>query len=111
MFLSLHFTLILHLPKRCFFRHLLKRHLLTLLILNFAVHSSEETSSRNNSHDVTFHLQRIQNSAVRVILSFPILANIAIHLQSLHWLPLRVTEKDFSIDSLLTLAVDRVDAP
>ena len=41
-------------------------------------------------HDVTSHLQRIQSYAVRVILRIPNLANITTHLESLHWLPVKV---------------------
>ena len=40
-----------------------------------------------STHDVTFHLQRIQNYAARVILRLPKSSNITTHLKSLHWLP------------------------
>ena len=50
-----------------------------------------------STHDVTFHLQRIQNYmnyiqnyAARVILRLPMSSSIAIHLKSLHWLPVKV---------------------
>ena len=43
-----------------------------------------------STHDVTSHLQRIQNYAARVILCFPISSSITIHLKSLHWLPVKV---------------------
>ena len=43
-----------------------------------------------SSYDVTSHLQPIQNYAARVILRLPKLSNIAIHLKSLHWLPVKV---------------------
>ena len=39
-----------------------------------------------SSHDMTSHLQRIRNYAVRVILRLPMSSNITIHLKSLHWL-------------------------
>ena len=43
------------------------------------------------THDVTSHLQRIQNNAARVILRLPkSKKNITIHLKSLHWLPVKV---------------------
>ena len=42
------------------------------------------------THDVTSHLQRIQNYAARVILRLPISSSITIHLKSLHWLPVKV---------------------
>ena len=44
-----------------------------------------------STHDVKFHLQRIQNYAARVILRLPTLSSMAmIHLKSLHWLPVKV---------------------
>ena len=38
-----------------------------------------------STHDVTSHLQRIQNFAARVILRLPKSSSITIHLKSLHW--------------------------
>ena len=43
-----------------------------------------------STHDVTSHVQRIQNYAARVILRLPRSSNIATHLISLHWLPVKV---------------------
>ena len=43
-----------------------------------------------STHDVTCHLQRIQNYAARVILRLPMSSSITIHLKSLHWLPVKV---------------------
>ena len=43
-----------------------------------------------STHDVTSHLQRIQNYAARLILRFPMSSSITIHLKSLHWLPVKV---------------------
>ena len=43
-----------------------------------------------STHDVTFHLQRIQKYAARVILRLPMSSSITIHLRSLHWLPVKV---------------------
>ena len=40
-----------------------------------------------STHDVTSHLQRIQNYAAREILRLPMSSHITIHLISLHWLP------------------------
>ena len=40
-----------------------------------------------STHDVTSHLQRIQNYATRVILRLPKSSSITTHLKSLHWLP------------------------
>ena len=43
-----------------------------------------------STHDVTSHLQRIQNYVARAILRLPMSSSIAIHLRSLHWLPVKV---------------------
>ena len=43
-----------------------------------------------STHDVTSHLQRIQNYAAQVILRLPMSSRITIHLKSLHWLPVKV---------------------
>ena len=43
-----------------------------------------------STQDVTSHLQRIQNYAVRVILCLPMSYSITTHLKSLHWLPVKV---------------------
>ena len=43
-----------------------------------------------STHDVTSHLQRIQNYATRVILRRPKSSSITTHLKSLHWLPVKV---------------------
>ena len=43
-----------------------------------------------STNDVISHLQRIQIYAARVILRLPISSSIAIHLKSLHWLPVKV---------------------
>ena len=41
------------------------------------------------THDVTLHMQRMQNYAARVILLLPNSSSITIHLKSLHWLPVK----------------------
>ena len=43
-----------------------------------------------STHDMTSHLQRIQNYAAQVILRLPKPSNIVTHLKSLHCLPVRV---------------------
>ena len=43
-----------------------------------------------STHDVTFHLQRMQNYAARVILRLSMSSSITTHLKSLHWLPVIV---------------------
>ena len=42
-----------------------------------------------STHDVTSHLQRIQNYTARVILLLSKSSSITIHLKSLHWLPVK----------------------
>ena len=42
-----------------------------------------------STHDVTCHLQRIQNYAARVILRLPKSSSITTHLKSLYWLPVK----------------------
>ena len=44
----------------------------------------------DSTHDVTSHLQQIQNYAARVILRLPKSSSITTHLKSLHWLPVKV---------------------
>ena len=43
-----------------------------------------------STHDVTSHMQQIQNHAARVILRLPMSSSITTHLKSLHWLPVKV---------------------
>ena len=43
-----------------------------------------------STHDLTSHLQRIQNYDARVILRLPKSSSITMHLRSLHWLPVKV---------------------
>ena len=42
-----------------------------------------------STHDETFHLQRIQNYAARVILYLSRSSSITTHLKSLHWIPVK----------------------
>ena len=43
-----------------------------------------------STHDVTSHLQRIQNYAARVMFRLPKSSSITTHIKSLHWLPVKV---------------------
>ena len=43
-----------------------------------------------STHDVTSHLQRMQNYAARVILRLPKSSSITTHLKSLNWIPVKV---------------------
>ena len=52
-----------------------------------------------STHDVTSHLQRIQNDAARVILCLAISSSITTHIESLHWLPFRA-RSTYIIDCL-----------
>ena len=62
------------------------------LVSAFALSRIDYCSSLlfGSTHGVTSHLQRIQNYAARVILRLPKSSSIAIHIESLHWLPVRV---------------------
>ena len=44
-----------------------------------------------STHDVTSHLQRMQNYAARVIKCLLMSSSITAHLKSLHWLPVKVS--------------------
>ena len=62
------------------------------LVSAFALSRIDYCSSLllGSTHDVTSHLQRMQNYAARVILRLPTSSSITIHLKSLHWLPVKV---------------------
>ena len=62
------------------------------LVSAFALSRIDYCSSLlfGSTHDVTSHLQLIQNNAGRVILRLPKSSNITIHLKSLHWLHVKV---------------------
>ena len=65
------------------------------LVSAFALSRINYSNSQmfGSTHDVTSHLQRIQNYAARVILCLPKSSNITTHLKSLHWLPVKVRSK------------------
>ena len=52
--------------------------------------SRNDYSNLCSTHDVTSHMQRIQNYAARVILHLPKSSSITTHLKSLYWLPVNV---------------------
>ena len=62
------------------------------LVSAFSLPRIDECNTQlfGSTHDVTFHLKRIQNYAARVILRLPKSSNITTHLKSLHWLPVEV---------------------
>ena len=64
----------------------------TTLVSAFALSRIDYCNSLlfGSTHDVTSHLQRIQNYAARVILCLPRSSSITTYLKSLHWLPVKV---------------------
>ena len=64
----------------------------TALVSAFVLSRIDYCSSLlfGSTHDVTSHLQRIQDYAARVILRLSKSSNIATHLRSLHWLHVNV---------------------
>ena len=52
-----------------------------------------------STHDVTSHLQRMQNYAARVIWRLPETSSTTTHLKSLHWIPVKV-RSTFNISCL-----------
>ena len=62
------------------------------LVSAFALSRIDYCSSLRfgSSHNLTSHLQRIQNYAARVILRHPKSSSITTHLESLHWLRVKV---------------------
>ena len=106
---NLGFTLVCHLTmnahvsniaRTCYFelRHLASIHrFLTstataTLVSAFVLSRIDYCNSLlfGSTHDMTSHLQRIQNYAAQVILCHPKSSSITIHLRSLHWLPVKV---------------------
>ena len=101
--LNCHLTMNAHvsnIARTCYFqlRRLASiRRLLTItatvtLVSAFALSRIDHCNSLliGSTHDVTFHLQWIQNYAARVILCLPKSSSTTIHLISLHWLPVKV---------------------
>ena len=100
--LDCHLTMNAHvsIARTCYFelRHLASiRRFLTstataTLVSAFVLSRIDYSNSLlfGSSHDVTSHLQQIQNYAARVILCLPNSTSITTHLKSLHWLPVKV---------------------
>ena len=63
-----------------------------LLVSTFVLSRIDYCSSMlfGSTHDVTFHLQLVQNYAARVILRLPMSSSITTYLISLHWIPVNV---------------------
>ena len=93
-------TLVSKIARACYFelrrlasnRKFLTSTATATLVSAFALPRIEYCNSLlfGSVHDVTSHLQRIQNYAARVILRLPKSSNIATHLRSLHWLHVKV---------------------
>ena len=99
--LDCHHTMNAHVSNialKCYFelRHLASiRRLLTstaTLISAFLLPIIDYCNSLlfGTTHDVTSHLQRMQNYATPAILRLPKSSNVTTHLKSLHWLPVKV---------------------
>ena len=101
--LDCHLTVNAHVSKIAQTCHFELRHLTSIrrfltstatatLVSAFALSRIDYCNSLlfGSTHDVTSHLQRIQNYAARVILCLPMSSSITIHLKSLHWLPVKV---------------------
>ena len=99
--LDCHLTMIAHvsnIARTCYFelRRLAFRFMTSTatatLVSAFVLSRIHYCSSMlfGSTHDVTSHLQRIQNYAARVILHLPKSSSITIHLKSFHWLPVKV---------------------
>ena len=101
--LDCHLTMNAHvsnIARTCYFelrrlasiRRFLTSNATAILVSAFALSRIDycNTLLFGSTHDVTSHMQRIQNYAARVILLLPMSSRITIHLKSLHWLPVKV---------------------
>ena len=63
----------------------------TTLVSAFALSRIDNCNSLllGSTHDVTSHLQRMQNHAAQVIMCLPKSSSITTHLKSLHWFPVK----------------------
>ena len=100
--LDCHLTMNAHVSKiarTCYFellrlasiRRFLTSTATATLVSDFGLSRIDYCSSLlfGSTHDVTSHLQLMQNYAARVILRLPKSSSITIHLKSLHWLPVK----------------------
>ena len=85
-------TCYFELSRLAFIRRSLTSSATATLVSAFVLSRIDYCSSLlfGSTHDVTSHLQQIQNYAARVILRLPKSSNIATHLRSLNWLPVNV---------------------
>ena len=85
-------TCYFELRRLAFIRRILTNTATATLVSAFVLSRIDYCNSLlfGSTHDVTSHLQRIQNYAARVILRLPMSSSITIHLKSLHWLPVKV---------------------
>ena len=89
------------LRRLAFIRRFLTSTATATLVSAFALSGIDYCNSLlfGSTHDVTSHLQRIQNYAARLILRLPKSSSITTHLKSLHWLPVKV-RSNYKIASL-----------
>ena len=80
-------TSYLELRRLAYIRRFLKSTATATLVSDFVLSRIDYCNSLlfGCTHDVTSHLQRIQNYAARVILRLPKSSSVTIHLKSLHW--------------------------
>ena len=101
--LDCHFTMIAHvsnIARTCYFelcrlasiRRFLTSSATATLLSAFALSRNYYCNSLlfGSTHDVTSHMQRMQNNAARVILRHRKSSYTTTHLKSLHWLPVKV---------------------
>ena len=101
--LDCHLTLNAHvtnIARTCYFelrrlasiRRFLTSTATATLVSDFALSIIDYCNSLlfGSTHDVTSHMQRIQNNAARVIFHLPRSSSMTIYLISLHWLPVKV---------------------
>ena len=88
-------TYYFELRRLAFFRRFLTSTATATLVSAFVSSRIDYCSSLlfGSTHDVTSHLQRIQNYAATVILRLPMSSSTTMHLKSLHWLPVEVRSK------------------
>ena len=85
-------TCYFELHRLAYIRRFLKSTATVTLVYAFALSRIDYSNSLlfGSTHDVTSHLQRIQNYSTKIILHLPKSSSITIHLKSLHWLPVKV---------------------
>ena len=88
-------TCYFELRRLAFIRRCLTSTATSTLVSAFALSRIDYCNSLllGSTHDVTSHLQRIQNYADRAMMRLPKSSNITTHLKSLHWLPVKAIKE------------------